>query len=91
MQGKTVFVVYAYSGDAIVWMGVIVKRTSLYALAKLHGRIAEPNINYKGMCRRLQKLDEVRLWDRSRFGSEEEARYHPKGSYVLIQKSKFYK
>jgi hypothetical protein len=57
---------------------------SIYRLALFELQIAEPNLTERAAREHYRKSGGLRLWDRSRFEYEEEARFSPIGSHAEI-------
>ena len=58
-----------------------------YSLSKLHGYLADPDISYKTLVRRLDKVDSIIIYDRNRFETEDEAKYSLVGDVVRITRT----
>lgn len=88
---KTVYIVTAFKDEQIAWTGVGHRLNKVYEAAKFRGQVADPNISYKQLVRHIKTIDPIVLWDRSRFETEQEAKYSPIGSYVKISRATFIK
>jgi hypothetical protein len=66
-------------------LGVCGTFKAAYAIALFELRIAEPNLSERAARVQYRRTGELRLWDRSRFEYEEEARFSPVGSGAVLQ------
>lgn len=87
---KTVYIVTVFKDDQIEWMGVGHRLNKVYEAATFRGAIATPSLSYKQVVRHM-KAGSIILWDKSRFTSEDEAKYSPVGGYVRIGGAAFIK
>lgn len=91
MREKDAYIVTVYGQNEILWIGVTNTIKHAFEIASFRGELQEPNRSYKSLTRCFALLPEARLWDKKRFGSEDEARRSGKASYVHIRLVKFFK
>jgi hypothetical protein len=84
-QLRSVWLITSWHGDERRHLGVCGTFKAAYSIALFELRIAEPNLQERAARIHYRNGNGLRLWDRSRFEYEEEARFSPVGSGAEIE------
>lgn len=88
---KHVYTMTLLQDGKVLWVGVAYKLKLVHEVSKFRGQLATPSISYKTLVRRLKEAKQVYMYDRNRFGTEDEAKFRPDGSIVRIEKVEFFR
>jgi len=87
MQSRKIYLIERIHQDKLILIASTYTIRKAYEISLFEGNIAQPDISYKSLQRRLTIGDSVIMYDKSRFVSDTEAKYSPIGDVIRITRT----